>query len=323
MRIVGTGSAVPGTMLHAAELDQRLGKPAGWTLGASGVESRAVMTSGSQIDLALEASRAALAEAGIEAGGLDLIVSACGIGFQTLPSTAPLIQRGLGVPDGAVATFDIDSTCLSFLTALEVVDGLLQAGRYRRALVVSAEVASRALPWADQPEVAALFGDGAAAAVLEPGGAPMVARFRTYPSAYVACEIGAGGTRFDLVTERQAFDDHAVFRMDGRALFKLTAQHFGGFVEDLLGQAGLTRDQIDLVVPHQASPGALQHMIRLCGFAPDRVVDISARFGNQIAASIPFALDHARREGRVPAGARVLMLGTSAGVSFGGVVMEV
>ena len=322
MRIYGTGSAVPETVLTAADVDARLGKPAGWTLAASGVATRHVMTTGNQVDLALQASAVALQDAGVKARDLDLIVSACGIPYQTLPSTAPLVQRGLGLADGTVATFDLNSTCLSFLSALEVVDGLIRTGRYARALIVSAEVASRALPWRDQPEVAALFGDGAAAAVVGPGMALRAARFRSYPSRYESCEIGAGGTRFDFAQDRKGFEDHALFQMDGRALFKLTAQYFGGFVDDLLADAGLTRDQIDLVVPHQASPGALQHMIRLCGFRADQVVDIAAQVGNQIAASIPFALDHARRAGRVPAGATVLMLGTSAGVSFGGVVVD-
>lgn len=322
MRIYGTGSAVPETMLTAEAIDARLGHAPGWTMAASGVATRHVMTSGSQIDLAVAASRAALQDAGITADQLDLIVSACGVPYQALPSTAPLVQRGLGLADGAVASFDINSTCLSFLSALEVVDSLLRCGRYRHALIVSSEVASRALPWRDQPEVAALFGDGAAAAVVGPGAGLIAARFRSYPSGYDACEIGAGGTRFDFEADRQAFEDHARFRMDGKALFKLTAKYFAGFVDDLLADAGLHRDQIDLVVPHQASPGALQHMIRLCGFRADLVVDIAAQVGNQIAASIPFALDHARRAGRVPVGARVLMLGTSAGVSFGGVVMD-
>lgn len=326
MRILGTGSVVPETIVTAAEIDDRLGKDAGWTLAASGVATRHVMTYGTQLDLALGASAAALEDAGIGAEDLDLIVSACGIPYQTLPSTAPLVQHGLGLGDGAVATFDINSTCLSFLSALEVVDGLFRTGRYARALIVSAEVASRALPWRDQPEVAALFGDGAAAAVVGPGEGPgkglRAVRFRSYPSAYAACEIGAGGTRFDLAQDRQGFEDHALFRMDGKALFRLTAQYFGGFVEDLLADAGVVRERIGLVVPHQASPGALQHMIRLCGFQSDQVVNIAGQVGNQIAASIPFALDHARRAGRVPEGTTALMLGTSAGVSFGGVVMD-
>jgi 3-oxoacyl-[acyl-carrier-protein] synthase III len=326
MRILGTGAALPQTGLSAAALDLRLGKPLGWSFGATGVQHRYVAQTESQIDLAVTAARHALADAAIGAETLDLIVSACAIPYQTLPSTAPLIQQGLGIADGGVATFDVNTTCLSFLTAMEIVQALFATGRYRRALIVSAEIASRALPWTKQPEVAALFGDGAAAAVMEADGDSTglrAVRFRSFPSAYAACEIGAGGTRFNFQNARAAFEAHSTFRMDGRELFRITAAHFAPFVADLLREAGVVASQIDLVVPHQASPKALAHMVRLCGFHPDQVVNIAAQFGNQIAASIPFGLDHARRAGRLPPGARLLMLGTSAGVSFGGVVMDV
>ena len=324
MKVIGTGAALPAQRVSSADIDSRLGKPQGWTFDQSGVRFRHVVQGESQIDLALTAARAALAAAKITPAALDLVIVASGIPYQTLPSTAPLVQRGLGLADGAVATFDINSTCLSFLTALETVEGLMRAGRYRTALIVSAEVASRALPWADHPEVAALFGDGAAAVVVSHLGPDLMAtRFRTYPSAYEACEIGAGGTRFDFAHDRAAFEAHSRFAMDGRSLFRLTAAHFGGFVRNLLADAGVQPSEVDVVVPHQASPMALQHMIRLCGFDPAQVVDIVADVGNQIAASLPFALDHAVRSGRVRAGQVVVMLGTSAGVSFGGVVMEV
>lgn len=327
MIVLGSGGCLPSTIVTSDQIDLRLGKPAGWTFDNTGVAQRHVVAHETQIDLALGAARAALEDAGLAANALDLIISANGIAYQTLPSTAPLLQRGLGLTDGAVATFDVNSTCLSFLTALELADALLATGRYARALIVSAEIASRALPWDSQPEVAALFGDGAAAVVVERGqglrAGLLAARFRSYPSGYEACEIGAGGTRFDFAQDRAAFEAHSRFRMDGRALFRLSAQHFVGFVEDLLRDAGLAQDQIDLVIPHQASPQALAHMTRLCGFEPDKVLNIASGLGNQIAASIPIGLDRARRSGRMPAGSRVLMLGTSAGVSFGGIVLEV
>lgn len=323
MKILGTGAALPAQRVTGAEVDARLGKPEGWSFGLTGVQSRAVAGAESQIDLGLTAATQALQDAGLAANALDLIVFAAAVPYQTLPSTAPLIQRGLGLADGAVATFDINTTCLSFLTAMETVDALLRTGRYRHALIVSSEIASRGLPWADQPEVAALFGDGAAAAVFGPGKGLRAARFRSYPSAYDACQISAGGTRFSLADQPEAFAAHSTFQMDGRDLFRLTASHFAGFVADLLADAHLAVDEIDLVVPHQASPKALAHMIRLCGFDAGKVVNIAALHGNQIAASLPFGLDHARRAGFVAKGGRVLMLGTSAGVSFGGLVLDI
>ena len=235
-------------------------------------------------------------------------------------------MRELGIPDGSAAAFDVNSTCLSFLTALQTADRLLDSGQHVNALVFSAEVASRALPWSTEPEVAGLFGDGAAAVVLTRNangtrGLKSVL-FRTYPSAYEASEIGAGGTRFDFHKERDAFERNTLFSMDGIALFRLTIEHFNSCVDCLLDQAGWQHKDVDLVIPHQASPAALSHMVRLTKFDKDRVFDIASDYGNQIAASIPFAFDLARKQGRVGPGSKVLFLGTSAGVSIGGMAYE-
>ena len=255
------------------------------------------------------------------------MLGACGVPYQPLPATAPLVMRRLGMADGSAAAYDVNATCLSFLTALELAAGRIALGQSRAALVFSAEVASRALPWRDQPDVAALFGDGAAAAVLVPArdgrSGIRASLLRSYPSAYEACEIGAGGTRFDFHGEPAQFAAHALFHMDGKALFRVTHRHFPPFVEQVLAAAGWSRADVDLVVPHQASPLALEHMVQHTGMAQDRVVDVAARLGNQIAASIPTALDIAWRDGRIGPGAKLLLLGTSAGVSFGGMAIEV
>lgn len=169
-----------------------------------------------------------------------------------------------------------------------------------------------------------LFGDGAGAAVLTasadlPHASRIVAhQMRCFPSAYSASQIPAGGTRFDFHADPDAFARGALFEMDGRALFRMTAQHFAAFVDDLLAQAGWAREQVDLIIPHQASPQALAHMTRVAGFAADKVINITRHVGNQITASIPFALDHAVRQKRLRRGNKVLLLGTSAGVSIGG-----
>jgi 3-oxoacyl-[acyl-carrier-protein] synthase III len=304
-------------------MEGRLNLSPGALSKASGVEARYVCDGESQIDLALTAAAGALADAGMVAGDIDLVLFAAAVPYQPIPATAPLILRGLGIADGRAAGFDVNSTCLSFVTAFEIAARQLAAGTATNALIVSAEVASRALPWETAPEVAALFGDGAGAAVLtrDPAGQIAAMRLRTYPSAYEACGIGAGGTRFDFTREAAAFAAHSRFMMDGKALFRLAAQHFGAFVADLLAEAGWQPADVDLVIPHQASPAALAHMIRQTGFPPDRVVNIVAGHGNQIAASIPFTLDVARQAGRVRPGTRVLMLGTSAGVSFGGIAL--
>ena len=325
LTILGTGRALPARAVHSAEIDARLGFTTGHIQGATGVATRYVCTTESQIDLAAEAARKAIADAGLLARDITVILSAAAVPYQPIPAMAPAIQRALGIADGSCFSTDINCTCLGFAAALHIADGLLRAGNPANILIVSAEIASRGLPWKTQPAVAGLFGDGAGAAVvtLTAGAGIRAAHFATYASGYEACAIGAGGTRIDFEQEPEAFAAHSKFAMDGKELFRITARHFGGFVDALLAQADTRRKDIACVIAHQASPGALAHMIHLCGFSADQVVNIAAEYGNQIAASIPFVLDHARQAGRVRRGDRILILGTSAGVSFGGLVMDI
>lgn len=325
IQICGTGHALPTRRLSTRDIERNLGLKDG-ALQATGVLGRHVVTTESQIDLAVAAAQAALVDAEVAVSEVDTLIFGASVPYQPIPSTAPLVMRRLGMADGSAAAFDVNSTCLSFITAFDMAARLIATGQSRKALVVSAEIASRALPWQSEPETAALFGDGAAAMVLchsppQEGSGVRAVRLRSYPSAYEACEIGAGGTRFDFHRAHEAFTDHSHFMMNGMALFRITSQHFGRFVAEILDAAGWQAADVDLVVPHQASPAGLAHMIRQTGFAPERVVTLVADFGNQVAASIPFAFDAARRAGRIRRGDRVLMLGTSAGVSFGGMAL--
>lgn len=326
VNIRGTGRCVPSNRVTTAQIETEFGHAQGWLEKATGVVARHVCDTDHQISLAISAARAALDDAGMDAAQIDLLVFAAAVPYQLIPATAPLVMRGLGIADGSAAAFDVNATCLSFVSAFDIAARQIATGAARHALVVSSEVASRALPWADDPQTAALFGDGAAAMVLSasaPQSAACMAamRLRSYPSAYEACSLGAGGTRFDLRRDPAGFAAHSTFGMDGKVLFRLAAQHFSSFVDDLLTDAGWGMDDVDLVVPHQASPAGLLHMLRQTGFAPDKVVNIARDFGNQVAASIPFALDVARRDGRIEPGGKVLLLGTSAGVSFGGIAL--
>ena len=315
--ILGTGSAGGDERWTSAALDARHGLPPGHLERVTGVRARAFCRARDQIDLAADASHAALAQAGWEPGTLDAIVFTAAVGYQAIPCTAPLVQRALGVPDGRLAAFDVDATCLGFLAALDLAAAAVETGRWERVLIVASERASRGLDWT-RPEVAGLFGDGAAAAALgasSDGRGVVAAAMETHPSAYEASALVAGGTRLDPAEEGEA---HRRFAMDGPALFALTRRHLGPFTERLLAAAGWSAEDVDRVVPHQASPLALAHMARALPFRAEAIVDISREVGNQVAASLPTALDHARRSGLAPPGARLLLLGTAAGVSLGG-----
>lgn len=322
--IAGTGSYTPARCIGLDEIAACHGKGAARAARRSGVLMRRYVDGETQIDMGQAAARAALDDAGMGAEDIDLVISASGVPFQTIPATAPLYLRAIGIPDGAAEGLDINTTCLSFLSAFDIAATGIAAGRYRNVLIVSSEVASRALPWHDDPETAALFADAAAAVVLTPGATRVAAScFRTWHSGWEACQIGAGGTRFDYHRDRDGFDAHSFFRMNGRELFRLAAENFGAFVDALLDRAGWSVADVDRVVPHQASPLGLRHATRICGFPAGRVADICADHGNMIAASIPFVLAGERAAGRIEPGARVVMVGTSAGVTFGGVALEI
>jgi 3-oxoacyl-[acyl-carrier-protein] synthase-3 len=218
--------------------------------------------------------------------------------------------------------------------ALDLVASLLASERYRRVLVASCDLASRALDASD-PETYGLFGDGAAAAILgidcrtyddradaNAGPALLSARFETWSEAAHACEIPGGGSR--LTPERYAGDYREVctFRMDGKRLYRSVAERFDGFVEALLHDAALDFAAIDRVIPHQASALGMAHVFRRIGVARERVEDTFATHGNQVAASLPTALHLALDAGRLRTGDHALLIGTAAGVTLGGAVLR-
>lgn len=328
--LAGFGAALPARSLASAEIDHRLGKPKGWLEAACGVVSRPVAGEGeTQEKLGVDAARAALRDAGLALDDIGLLLFGASVGRQPIPATAALIKRELGAAHLPFPAYDVNATCLSALVALDIAALQLAAGRAKHVLVVTSEIATRALPWQDAPETAGLFGDGAAALILSAegqGGNPG-ARFggfhmETYAKGYDACTLAAGGTGIDYHAEPEAFARNAYFRMDGKALYRITAAALPGFLDRLLARSGLERGDIDLVVPHQASPHALTHIIRRGGFGPDTVFDRVRTIGNQVSASIPVALSLARDEGRVRPGMRILLVGTSAGVSLAGAVLE-
>lgn len=325
--ILGTGARAGGLVLTSAEIDARLGKAPGWLESASGVAARPVAAEGeTQESLALEAARRALADANTPPEEIDLLLFASAVGRQPIPATAALLKRELGLGHVPSPAFDVNATCLSAVAAMDIASLYLAAGRARKVLIVASEIATRALPWQEDPATAALFGDGAAALVM---GAPSTnglslcqAAIETWAEGYDFCALPAGGTRYDFHTDRDAFEQNAFFRMDGHALFRLTRTKLPDFISRLLGRTGWRQQDIDLVIPHQASPLALEHMVRKCGFAREQVVSTVRETGNLVAASIPMTLDTARREGRIKSGSRVLLIGTSAGVSIGGATLQ-
>ncbi len=324
--LLGTGHALPADAITSAELDRRLNHRPGTIEQVGGVRQRHFVTRDeTAAKLAAEAARRALDAAGLTLADIDCLVAASGTMDQGMPYNAALIHRELGLSERAIPAFDINASCLGFLVALDTVAWPIVAGRYRCVLVVAADIASCGLDWSSL-ETSAIFGDGAAAAVLGPsidGRSRLIAaELNTLSEGVNLCHIMAGGSRYHPTRINQSFDELTKFRMDGKGVFKLAASHLPAFVERLLTRAALTRNQLDWIVPHQASHLAMAHLTKRLGFAHDKVIDIFADHGNQVAASLPTALDIAIRDGRIQRGQRLLLLGTGSGLSLGGVVME-
>lgn len=322
LTIRGTGSYRPHQTLESSRIDTRFGWSPGTCLHRFGIETRHVATEDETTSyMATEAAKLALDMAGCKASDLDMILGACGVMEQPIPSTAVLVQDRLGLGRSGIPAYDVNATCLSFLQALDLAAMQISCGRVRRVLVFSSDIASVGLDWT-HPEAAAIFGDGAAAVVIEAGGdgAVLATDFRTYGEGRDACVLAAGGTRVNPARGIKPGDDH--FRMDGAQAYRVASRHLPRFVTRLLRRADRVMDQLDCIIPHQASAQALEHAKEMLHLASDRVVDIFARTGNQIAASIPTALDHAVRSGRLRRGDTGLLIGTSAGISIGGAVVR-
>lgn len=322
VRILGSGSALPERIVRSGELDLRLGLAAGTVEKKTGVRQRHFEERGSAAALGARAARQAVAAAGLSFADLDCLVVASGTPDQAMPCNAALVHRELGLE--GLPAFDIGASCLGFLVALDQLATQIAVGRYRHVLLVAADLASCGLDW-NHLEASGIFGDGAAAAVLGPadgeGSALLAARFATYSHGAHWCEIPGGGSRYHPSRIDQPFGPLALFRMDGKSLFRLAAEKLPAFVGGLLEEAGVGLGEIDLVVPHQASGHALQFVRKKFGIAKDRFVDIFAEHGNQVAASLPTALHHAIASGRLRRGHKALLLGTGAGIGFGGAVL--
>jgi 3-oxoacyl-[acyl-carrier-protein] synthase-3 len=323
LRLLGTGISTPTEWLDSATLDARLGLTPGTVFARTGVTRRGFEPERNAAEVAAEAARAALREAGLDADALDAVVCASASQDQAMPCNAALLHRALGLR--AIPAFDVNASCIGFLMGLDLVASLLACGRYRRVLLVSCDLASRALDPRD-PETAGLFGDGAAAAILGAADADdtglLAARFETWSEAAHACEIPGGGSRLTPARYAGDYGEVCTFRMDGKRLYRVAAEHFDRFVSELLAEAGIGLDAIDRVIPHQASLLGMQHIFRRLGVAPEHIEDIFATHGNQVSASLPSALHIARAAGRLRSGDTALLIGTAAGVTLGGAVLR-
>ena len=323
--IVGTGAAVPEQILFSETIDASFGLPIGTVLERYGVRCRHRTVNETAAGLAVSACEAALTEAGLDWGDIDCLVAASATMDQALPYNAAMILAELGTKAKRTAGFDIGASCLSFLVALDTLSYLVEVGRYRHVLIVSADIATFSLDWATLGE-SAIFGDGAAAAIIRKSrdnetSALLASHIENFPEGIEFCHIKAGGSRYHPRRMSQSIDPFALFHMDGPRVFRTASRELPRFLTGLLIRAGLSLDEIDLVVPHQASRLALDHLARRLKVDAPRIIDIFERYGNQVGASLPSAMHHAIMSGRARRGDTLLLIGSGAGLTIGGIVL--
>lgn len=321
LKIIATGIALPPDQITSQQLDVQLSKPVGYVERRSGICWRYfARNDASQAELAAEALHNALVAAALNPSDINLLICASAIAVQALPCSAIHILKAAAMPAG-VAGFDINSSCVSFISALEVAAGLLNCGAYRRIAIVSADIASRGIDW-DHEESSLIFGDGAACAIVERGDGSsgiIASLIEMYPEGSELCEIRAGGTRRN--PRSGVSDSDFLFHMQGKPLFRFASSLIEDYFSRLLQKSSLQLDDIGTVVPHQASHLSLEHMRKRLRVPESALIDVYRFYGNQVAASIPTALHEAVISGRFTADKPVMLIGTAAGLTLAGMVL--
>jgi 3-oxoacyl-[acyl-carrier-protein] synthase-3 len=290
-----------------------------WITQRTGIRERHIAAEGEVTsDLALGAARAALANAGVDAQSIDLVVLATSTPDNTFPATATTVQAKLGMTHGAA--FDLQAVCSGFVYALATVDGLLRTGAFRRALVIGAETYSRILDWKDR-STCVLFGDGAGAVVLEAVAQPGTAADRGLLAARLRSD-GRHKTKLYVDGGPSSTGTVGRVRMEGRAVFKHAVAMISDVIYDVLKDTGYTAADIDWFVPHQANKRIIDDSARKFGIAPEKVVTTVDRHGNTSAASIPLALAVAVGDGRIKRGDLLLLEAMGGGFTWGAALLR-
>jgi 3-oxoacyl-[acyl-carrier-protein] synthase-3 len=310
--IRGSGSALPKRVGTNEELAKTVDTSDEWIRERTGITQRYIAGEGETTStLATAAAKAALADAGVDAKAVDLIVLATATPDRTFPATATLVQDALGC-DGAAA-FDVAAVCSGFLYALATADSMIKTGMAKCALVIGAETFSRILDWEDRA-TCVLFGDGAGAVVLMAEDVP-----EDGPGV-LASRLHAAGEHGDLLYVDGGPSTTGTVgkvRMMGREVFRHAVVNLAEVLEEVLAATGYTAADIDWVVPHQANRRILDATAKKLGLPIEKIIVTVDRHANTSAASVPLAFDEARRDGRLKAGDLVMLEAMGGGFTWG------
>jgi 3-oxoacyl-[acyl-carrier-protein] synthase-3 len=313
--ITGLGTHVPKRIVTNEELATIVDTSDEWIRERTGIRERRIARDDEALtDIALPAARAALADAGVEPEGVDLLICATVTPDMMFPTSSALLADTLGMP--RAAAYDLLAGCTGFVYAIAQAYAMLASGLARRALVVGGDVLSKILDWEDRSTLV-LFGDGAGAVVMEPvdrGG-------------FLGFELGADGGGGENLWypgsgSRRFENPSSYVKMNGREVFKFATRIMVYSAEQILAECGKTVEDVDVYIPHQANKRIIDYAVAKLRIPSERTVVNVDRYGNTSSGSIPLALTDARAEGRLRDGALVLMTGMGAGLTWGSALIE-
>ena len=317
--VLGCGSYLPQKVLTNAELAARIDTSDEWIVQRTGIRQRHIAAEGEFTShLAINAARAALHHARLDPQAIDLIVLATSTPDNTFPATAVAVQHGLGINHGVA--FDLQAVCSGFVFALATADNFLRTGAYKRALVIGAETFSRILDWSDRG-TCVLFGDGAGAVVLEAQTEPGKSSDRGVLTTHLRSD---GRHKSKLYVDGGPSSTQTVgqLRMEGREVFKHAVGMITDVIVDAFNATGVTAEDIDWFIPHQANKRIIDASAHKLHIAPQKVVLTVDLHGNTSAASIPLALAVAVKDGRVKKGDLVLFEAMGGGFTWGSALVR-
>lgn len=322
--ILGTGSYAPARVLTNDDLAKTVDTSDEWIRSRSGIRERRIAAPDEAAsDMGVQAARRALDDAGLTPADIDLLIVATITPDLPMPACACFVQHKLGVPTTA-ACFDLNAACSGFIYALDTACAMLASGRYRHALVIGVEKLSSVIDWQDRT-TCVLFGDGAGATVIgksdRPGIGLLGTRLGAYGEGAELLYISHGGSSNPSTPASILARDHCI-RMKGKEVFKLAVRGMDEAARDILEQHHVRADQISLVIPHQANLRIIESISQYLELPMERFFVNLDRYGNTSAASIPLALDEARRGGRIKPGDLTLLVAFGAGLTYGSALIR-
>jgi 3-oxoacyl-[acyl-carrier-protein] synthase-3 len=322
-KILGTGRALPPKVVTNDDLAKLVDTSDEWVQSRTGIRERRIADPEvATSDLATEAALKALEKSGIKAEDIDLIIMATSTpDFSAFPATACMVQKNIGAKKAAA--FDIETACSGFVYSMVIANQFIATGMYKYCLVIGAEVFSRIIDWTDR-NTCVLFGDGAGAAVIglaEGDEGLLSSTLGADGEGGRFLDVYAGGTRMPVTPEVLEKKLNTI-RMDGSEVFKFAVRIMESASVSALGKIGLTAEDIDYLVPHQANIRIVGAAAKRLGLPLDKVAVNLDKYANTSAASVPIALDEALEAGKIKPGDIVVMVGFGAGLTWGAAVLR-